>query len=75
MYLVMHLNGEEVARTELLSTSKISQEMNEFRQKYKKEIQRAKLEPEFHISEIPSSINHFQSLSSNAKNQNGLQAS
>ena len=65
----MHFNGQEVGRSKLLRTSKISIEMEELKKRFSKEIQEANIEPQFYISEFPSALNKFESLSSNAKDR------
>ena len=67
MYIVMLLDGQEVGRSQLLCTSRVSKEMEELRKKYRKEIEKADAEPRFYIEGIPSVINDFKSPLSNAK--------
>lgn len=62
MYLVMHLNGQEVGKVQLISSSKISEELEQLIKKHRKEINQANTEPQFYISDVPSSINNFKSL-------------
>ena len=67
MYLILQLQGLELERIQLLPTTRVSREIEELRKKYNKEIRRAKEEPEFYISEVPSAIGHFNKLLSNLK--------
>lgn len=61
MYLVMIVDGTEIARKNYLPADKLSEMIAKMKKEYSSKIGEGK-EPQFYLVNIPSAINSFKSL-------------
>ena len=61
MFLIMRLAGVETARKPFGSGDKLSEQILNLKKEYKADIEKAGVEPEFYLENVPSVINGFKS--------------
>lgn len=62
MFLIMRLDGTEIARKPFSSSDKLSDLITALKKEYKDHIEKTGVEREFYLENVPSVINTFKSL-------------